>query len=1167
MYDYDAQQEEELTVKEDEILVLYENDDPDWYLVKSRNGAIGLTPSNYVELISEENTINHSITNQDSATTVNVSNSVNTPSPLNTQDEALSWLVHEYDSEKKKKKKSKGNLLIGNGLLCYGSETDKSIPVQQFSILDVNNYHQDGKNIHISLNDTNHTVFDFQSASKSEAKAMITKLDESLSIANHHQTTTSSVTPSPEHDVYHEATPSLSISAPPTIVHSEHTPSASVPELTPEPTPEPETEQLPLCEPRWSIVLYDFDGQEEEELTVKENDQVLAIDYISSEDWWTVELQDGRTGIIPATYVKFQDEYEAEIEATQQQHQELLAEQQHQLEAQKERQRKLEEEKEKERQKQLEQQQLEQQQQQQQQLAKERERQLEADRRRKMQEEAKQREIDAKRAAARSAATNSPQISAAAASSPRRSQIPAPPPPTVRSSPAARHVTPPPPPQPTDTNQHHHHQQPKNTHDNGKPDSSKIRTWTDRTGAFKVEAQLLACHNGKIRLHKANGVKIDVPVHKMCLEDLRYIEQETGARLIEDKNDNIPLAHLANTSSSSNKNDSGFNWLDFFTKINIPNKHGLHYAAAFQQEGLGEKDLDYLTHKRMKNLGMTENHVRRLQKYIESQTIDPPSDGEAVHKDNHTPIFGNKKMAAKKTVTFGSTSIIHDDDDDEFDNLDETTRRQRQIEEDERLARELQQQENDNRGGSSSLHRRGTGRPVPTNSAPKDMNSQIMDKIKSQLSTEPLKPSNTSAGANNASSPQFLNTNTNTNTNTTPTSTMSSSPLLSSSSESTNTNQIPGFKDDAWATRTIENKNPNLQAQQILENSSSQSSTSSTLTSEERIKQQIAQIQQYQQQQKLQQQQQQQEQLLEHQRIEYQRLQEMIEQKKQELMQQQQQIQLQQQQQQQQQVQLQQQQQVPLPPRQRPTPQISQVNRIDPQLLNQWTGNNSSPSQLQQQPSPLMQTMLTTGSIQPSLPPRSPNQLAQSLPQQQQFGTPVFSQNQAPTMLQAQMTGYVPSNQSSGAVFNTPSVLPPPLQPTAAPLKPQATGRNWATATPANPFGNDAQVVSQSPSPNMTPYSGNLQSSPLQPAQVFASMTGTPNLTMQQPQQTGFIPQQQQQPTNINDPYSVFKSMNPQGPNVFNPQQPQQQMGQFQQPQQTGFIPQQQQQPFQGGRW
>ncbi|OAD07596.1 hypothetical protein MUCCIDRAFT_126132, partial [Mucor lusitanicus CBS 277.49] len=56
----------------------------------------------------------------------------------------------------------------------------------------------------------------------------------------------------------------------------------------------------------------------------------------------------------------------------------------------------------------------------------------------------------------------------------------------------------------------------------------KVRMWTDRTGAFKVEAQFLSCANGKIRLFKTNGVKIDVPTQKMCIEDLKYIEQETG---------------------------------------------------------------------------------------------------------------------------------------------------------------------------------------------------------------------------------------------------------------------------------------------------------------------------------------------------------------------------------------------------------------------------------------------------------------------------------------------------------------------------------------------------------------------------------------------------------------------------------------------------------------
>lgn len=52
-YDYEAQQEEELSFQEDDEMDLLETDDPDWYLVKRSNGHIGLVPSNYVQTIDE----------------------------------------------------------------------------------------------------------------------------------------------------------------------------------------------------------------------------------------------------------------------------------------------------------------------------------------------------------------------------------------------------------------------------------------------------------------------------------------------------------------------------------------------------------------------------------------------------------------------------------------------------------------------------------------------------------------------------------------------------------------------------------------------------------------------------------------------------------------------------------------------------------------------------------------------------------------------------------------------------------------------------------------------------------------------------------------------------------------------------------------------------------
>lgn len=536
-------------------------------------------------------------------------------------------------------------------MICYGSETDKSSPVRQFSILEITDYGQDGKNVHVELGDSANSVFDFQTSSKSEAKTILAKLDESRAIANRHR----------------PATP------PPTHQPTQHPAAPAIVE------PEPEPEQSPPCEPRWAIVLYEFVAQGEDELTVKEQEQVLVTDYVSSDDWWTVENQEGRSGIVPTTYVKFHEDYEADLaneedETRRQQEQQ----QQREAEAAAARQRRLEEE-------QVERQKREQQDQ----LDKEHARQAEAERRRKMQEEAKQRELDAKRAAARAlAAANSPQIPPATAASPRRSQIPAPLPPTAKSS-AAKSL-------PTDQAVHSISvptnrslpERPKQAHDSGKPDPTKVRTWTDRTGAFKVEAQFVACNNGKIRLHKINGVKIDVPVQKMCTEDLHYIEQETGARLLEDKSDDIPLAHLTNSNG-----EDGFTWFDYFTKINIPSKIGLRYAAAFQQEGLSERDIDHLTHRKMKSLGMTEKHVQRLQRYLENQVVEPPSDDEEG--------TGKKR---KKSVTFGLTSFIEDDGDSDERN-DPDAQRQRQIEEDERFARQLQLQENDTT--RTHLQRRG----------------------------------------------------------------------------------------------------------------------------------------------------------------------------------------------------------------------------------------------------------------------------------------------------------------------------------------------------------------------------------------------------------------------------------------------------------------------------
>ncbi|KAI7890538.1 uncharacterized protein EV154DRAFT_444474, partial [Mucor mucedo] len=426
-------------------------------------------------------------------------------------------------------------------------------------------------------------------------------------------------------------------------------------------------------EPRWAIALFSYQPQSDEDTFLEDNQQVLVTDY-TGKDWWTIEHKDGKAGIVPANYLKFQDVYEAELKAEQEREQERL--QAHKEQEQKQ----LEQKRQKD---------LADRKNHREQQDKEKERQLEVERRRKMQEEAKQKEIESKRqasfsaaAAAASAAANvipSPQLG-----SPRRSQIPAPPPPTK-----------------ADIPQHN---------DPNKPDPSRIRMWTDRTGAFKVEAEFLSCANGKIRLFKTNGVKIDVPTQKMCMEDLLYIQSETGQDLIQ--HDDIPLGQLK----------VGFTWLDYFKKTRLPHYACVQYAKSFEKSGLGEHDVERLTHRRMKSLGMSERHVQRIQRFIETNRAEPPSEDE-----NEQP----KKV--KKHVTFGAVSYIVENDDDNDGEEDEGSVLW-QIEQDERLARQLQEQDH-HAGG---LQRRGTGRPTPAQSAPRGVNSAVLTPQK--FNPEPLKP-------------------------------------------------------------------------------------------------------------------------------------------------------------------------------------------------------------------------------------------------------------------------------------------------------------------------------------------------------------------------------------------------------------------------------------------
>lgn len=398
IYDYQPQSIEEVEFKEDEVLALYENDDPDWFVVEKSNGDIGLAPSNYVEQ-QEQGATNvekplPAVANASPLLAAPTTSTTAAASPvLNRSDSALSWSVHEYDVIKKKKTKSKGNLMVGNGMFCYGSETDKASPVRQFQVNQVLTASIDGKNVHIEMNDAQHSVFDFQTASQSEAKGILTKIESSKTASN---AAVGLALPSPA---------AMTTSTSPVSVH------------TPAPAPAPPVIEesasvngASACEPRWAIALFAFKPEADEETYLEEHEQVLITDYISSTDWWTIEHKDGTAGIVPANYVKFQDEYEADLRAEEAEEEkkrseaaaaaarqaEIAAKEKQQREMEEKERKRKEEEDQREKQRQKEMAELNRQRDLEE---KERARQAEVDRRRKMQEEAKQRELDAKRQA------------------------------------------------------------------------------------------------------------------------------------------------------------------------------------------------------------------------------------------------------------------------------------------------------------------------------------------------------------------------------------------------------------------------------------------------------------------------------------------------------------------------------------------------------------------------------------------------------------------------------------------------------------------------------------------------------------------------------------------------------------------------------------------------
>ena len=180
---------------------------------------------------------------------------------------------------------------------------------------------------------------------------------------------------------------------------------------------------------------------------------------------------------------------------------------------------------------------------------------------------------------------------------------------------------------------------------------SRRRTWLDVTGRFRVEAELLAVGQDHVRLHKANGSTIDVPLAKMSDADLEFLERLTGRSLVLPPSDAMRRGNAASrrgaarreslapaardtggsgarSSAASSRRGSAappratphHDWFEFFLEAGVDVDNCTRYASAFERDQIDESVLEDVDAPTLRNLGLREGDVIRVRRLIDRRS-------------------------------------------------------------------------------------------------------------------------------------------------------------------------------------------------------------------------------------------------------------------------------------------------------------------------------------------------------------------------------------------------------------------------------------------------------------------------------------------------------------------------------------------------------------------
>ncbi|KAJ2821526.1 cytoskeletal protein binding protein, partial [Coemansia furcata] len=286
------------------------------------------------------------------------------------------------------------------------------------------------------------------------------------------------------------------------------------------------------------------------------------------------------------------------------------------------------------------------------------------------------------------------------------------------------------------------------------PDMSKVRTWTDGSGAYTVEAQFLRLDpDGKVHLHKTNNKKITVELAKFSPEDRQYVESVTGTS-IPPAMPAKPMTARQRQQESARKHPErrpinyDWDWFDYFTlKCGVSADNALKYATSFVAERLDDESIPDITIETLRTLGVKPADIPKLQRAFrihqdlpedtadsmpedsfisplqqqsqQARQVQPPQELKPVlgspswaQQPANSPVIGSPKMVtepAGRTQPRRAANNPWGIDSE----LDRRSDRRKQIDSDEALARRMQEEEQ-SRGKKNHITRKQNAPHGPT---------------------------------------------------------------------------------------------------------------------------------------------------------------------------------------------------------------------------------------------------------------------------------------------------------------------------------------------------------------------------------------------------------------------------------------------------------------------